>query len=246
MAKDMTEDFSLVFTPGSIISCITCFDHEYEGEVVAFDYDRRLLIIKSQSPDDVNHHNVHVLNLNYVRNNTIEIKKEVKKESMPQNNYNINTQKVRACQVYLSLREFFHHNSLSRHWFIWCTWIAVVYFTINWHLFVLSLLLTQLDQRASEAIRERVGIRNAFKSGVSEHGLKLYLMLSKMLGNQVSWSDRNIQVEPSTTITPPYKPENCTPRANADHNIKTTNYVQMQVTRYWSEQSTASQNQRQT
>ena len=91
----MTEDFALVFTPGSIISCITCFDHKYEGEVVAFDYERRLLIIKSQSSANPNHHNVHVLNLNFVQDKTIEIKKEVKKESVPQNNSHINTHKVR-------------------------------------------------------------------------------------------------------------------------------------------------------
>lgn len=101
MAKDMTEDFALVFTPGSIISCITCFDTKYEGEVVAFDYDRRLLIIKSQSPVNPNHHNVHVLNLNFVRDKTIEIKKEVKKESVPQNNSHINTAKV-SLQVNLT------------------------------------------------------------------------------------------------------------------------------------------------
>lgn len=94
MAKDMTDDFTIGFTPGSLVSCVTCFNENYEGEVVAFDFDRRLLIIKSPSAVNPNHHNVHVLNLNFVQNDTVKIKKEVKKESVPQNNTQINVQKV--------------------------------------------------------------------------------------------------------------------------------------------------------
>lgn len=94
MAKDLTDDFTIGFTPGSLVSCVTIFEENYEGEVVAFDFDRRLLIIKSPSAVNPHHHNVHVLNLNFVANNTVTIKKEAKKESVPQNNTQINVQKV--------------------------------------------------------------------------------------------------------------------------------------------------------
>lgn len=105
-----------------------------------------------------------------------------------------------------------------------------------------------MDQRAHEAINERCAINKAFKLGVGEHGLKLYLMLTKTLGDglSVKWSERNIHVDSSILITPPYKPENCTSTSNAERNTKTTNYVQTLVTRYWNEQSNTSQNQRQT
>ena len=99
----------------------------------------------------------------------------------------------------------------------------------------LPLYLIQLDQRAHEAINERCAVAHAFKSGVGEDGLKLYIMLTKTLGGHVKWSGENIQVDSSILIKPPYKPENCTPAPNADRNNKTANYVQTLVTRYWNE-----------
>ncbi len=39
---DMTE---CMFTVGSIVSCLTCFDARIEGEVIAFDYSKKLLVL---------------------------------------------------------------------------------------------------------------------------------------------------------------------------------------------------------
>jgi hypothetical protein len=43
---DMTE---CMFTVGSIVSCLTCFDTRIEGEVIAFDYSKKLLVLSMSS-----------------------------------------------------------------------------------------------------------------------------------------------------------------------------------------------------
>ena len=41
-----TDDITdCMFTVGSLVSCVTCFDTTVEGEVIAFDYNKRLLIL---------------------------------------------------------------------------------------------------------------------------------------------------------------------------------------------------------
>lgn len=90
-SDDITE---CMFTVGSIVSCLTCFDQKIEGEVIAFDYTKRLLVLKSNSSDgNKNHNDVNWINLEFVKN--VNIEKEVKREDvvntqLPQ----INTQKV--------------------------------------------------------------------------------------------------------------------------------------------------------
>ena len=63
----MDTGFDVLFNPGNVITCTTCFDQKLEGEVVAFDYDRRIMVLKSPSlTNQANHHDVHLLNLKYV------------------------------------------------------------------------------------------------------------------------------------------------------------------------------------
>ncbi|XP_054156757.1 protein LSM12-like [Oppia nitens] len=90
-AEDITD---CMFTVGSIVSCLTCYDQRVDGEVIAFDYTKRLLILKSNSTDgNVNHNDIHCLNLESVKD--VTVKNEVKREDvvntqLPQ----INTSKV--------------------------------------------------------------------------------------------------------------------------------------------------------
>jgi len=88
---DMTE---CMFTVGSIVSCLTCFDARIEGEVIAFDYSKKLLVLKSKSSDEKpNLNDVNWINIEFCKD--IQIKSEAKREDvlntqLPQ----INTQKV--------------------------------------------------------------------------------------------------------------------------------------------------------
>ena len=48
--KMATDDITeCMFTVGSLVSCVTCFDVSVEGEVIAFDYTKRLLILSESS-----------------------------------------------------------------------------------------------------------------------------------------------------------------------------------------------------
>ena len=77
----MSDELEPTFTPGQVVSLTTCFDQELEGEVVAFDYDRRVLVIKTTSAQQANHFDVHLVNLTLV--STINIRKEAKNGSQP-------------------------------------------------------------------------------------------------------------------------------------------------------------------
>lgn len=79
MAEEL--DNFTTFTPGQVVTCTTCFEQDLEGEVVAFDYDRRVLVIKTPSALQPNHHDVHLVNTDCVSG--IEIKKEAKNGSQP-------------------------------------------------------------------------------------------------------------------------------------------------------------------
>lgn len=84
----MDHDLEVMFTPGSVITCVTCFDQRLEGEVVAFDYERRILVIKSPSSVQSNHHDVHLLNLQFVSD--VDIKQDGKKENITITPINVN------------------------------------------------------------------------------------------------------------------------------------------------------------
>lgn len=77
----MSEDAEFMFTAGSIISLITCHEGVYEGEVLAFDYHKKILLIKCPaSSGQPSLNDVHLINLSNVTD--VKIKKEVKKEEL--------------------------------------------------------------------------------------------------------------------------------------------------------------------
>lgn len=57
-AKDSKE-----IPPGTKVVCTTCFDEKIEGEVVAFDYGAKLLVIKSSKNPKKNVTDIRMLNL---------------------------------------------------------------------------------------------------------------------------------------------------------------------------------------
>jgi len=80
-SDDITE---CMFTVGSLVSCVTCFDANIEGEVIAFDYTKRLLVLKSNSTDGkANLNDITCLNLDCVKD--ISVKREVKREDVVNN-----------------------------------------------------------------------------------------------------------------------------------------------------------------
>jgi len=96
----MTDDIGTecVFTTGSCVSCVTCFDETIEGEVIAFDYQKRLLILKCATSNGTGN-DVHWINLDFVKD--VNIKKEVKREDviaaqMPPININKVEQRAKA------------------------------------------------------------------------------------------------------------------------------------------------------
>ncbi|KFM61767.1 Protein LSM12-like protein, partial [Stegodyphus mimosarum] len=74
MADD-GEEFNL-FSVGTIVSCKTCFGEEFEGEVTAFDYQTKVLVLKCPSKSGkANLQDMRMINLDYVED--VVIKKEV-------------------------------------------------------------------------------------------------------------------------------------------------------------------------
>ena len=67
------------FNVGTLVSCKTCLDKEIEGEVLAFDANTRMLILKSDPCNGrTNQNNVHMLNLGYVSD--IQVRRESKEK----------------------------------------------------------------------------------------------------------------------------------------------------------------------
>lgn len=64
------------FSLGSTVWCRTCYHQEIEGEVLAFDPQTKILILKCQSSSAINSFNdVHFINLSMV--SELQVKKEV-------------------------------------------------------------------------------------------------------------------------------------------------------------------------
>jgi hypothetical protein len=54
---------------GSVVALETFWDKKYEGEVMSFDYGNKLLLLKcAASTGTTTRHDVHMINLNFVRN----------------------------------------------------------------------------------------------------------------------------------------------------------------------------------
>lgn len=80
IGEDEMGDVKTIFVAGSVVVCTTALGETIEGEVIAFDYTRRVLVLKrSASSQQANQSDVHLLNLQYVKD--IKIKKEVKRDS---------------------------------------------------------------------------------------------------------------------------------------------------------------------
>lgn len=83
----MADDVEFMFTPGSVVTCVTCLGKQLEGEVIAFDYEKRVLLLKTPSVQGApngaasgpDRYDVQVLNLSFVTD--LKVKKEVKKEA---------------------------------------------------------------------------------------------------------------------------------------------------------------------
>jgi hypothetical protein len=79
MTKMATPDMasSEYFTVGSLVTCVTCLDSEVEGEVLAYDQHAKMLIIKSPSSSNRSTlNNIHMVNLQLVKD--VTVKKEMK------------------------------------------------------------------------------------------------------------------------------------------------------------------------
>jgi len=62
------------FSIGSLISCKTCTNKEVEGEVLAWDPTKKVLIIKSESMTRSNHSDIQIVNLDFV--SEVKVKKD--------------------------------------------------------------------------------------------------------------------------------------------------------------------------
>merc|ERR1711994_842674 len=79
MTKMATPDMasSEYFTVGSLVTGVTCLDSEVEGEVLAYDQHAKMLIIKSPSSSNRSTlNNIHMVNLQLVKD--VTVKKEMK------------------------------------------------------------------------------------------------------------------------------------------------------------------------
>lgn len=56
----------MLFTPGSVISVTTGLKQSLTGEVLSFDYERKVIIIKLINNNKPGHSDVHLINLNTV------------------------------------------------------------------------------------------------------------------------------------------------------------------------------------
>ncbi|ELU10334.1 hypothetical protein CAPTEDRAFT_176694 [Capitella teleta] len=87
------------FNIGMILTCTTCRGQKINGEVVAFDYDARLLILKSPSSSGKPSLNdIQLVNLKCVTDIT-EDKKAPEKEIPPLSNLNLNKLTTRLRQA---------------------------------------------------------------------------------------------------------------------------------------------------
>lgn len=72
-------DEESMFIIGSIVIVETGWGHSFEGEVIAFDYELKILLLKcSVSSGNVKRNDIHLVNLECAKN--VKIKKEAKRK----------------------------------------------------------------------------------------------------------------------------------------------------------------------
>ena len=87
----MVDNCGEYFGIGSIVSCRTCYDQLYEGEVLAFDSACKMLVLKCKSTSDQSKlHDVHMLNVSLVKD--LQIIKE--NLQTPSSLSNLSTQRL--------------------------------------------------------------------------------------------------------------------------------------------------------
>ncbi|XP_005178251.1 LSM12 homolog A isoform X2 [Musca domestica] len=89
------------FSIGSTVNCTTCFNEEFEGEVLAFDHNTKMLILKCRSKNSEQLNDVHVLNLSLCSN--VQVVKECN------GNFVEDPQKLNLEQVKIRLRKTVQH-----------------------------------------------------------------------------------------------------------------------------------------
>ncbi|XP_013111565.1 LSM12 homolog A [Stomoxys calcitrans] len=89
------------FSIGSTVMCTTCFNEEFEGEVLAFDHNTKMLILKCRSKNADNLTDVHVLNLSLCSN--VQVVKECN------GNFVDDPQKLNLEQLKIRLRKTVQH-----------------------------------------------------------------------------------------------------------------------------------------
>lgn len=72
----MSDDVEMLFTPGSVVTCTTGLGSTIQGEVLAFDYERKLIMLKVPSNQRPGHNDVHMLNLDMVKD--VQMVREVR------------------------------------------------------------------------------------------------------------------------------------------------------------------------
>lgn len=83
------------FTIGSIVATKTCYNEEIEGEVLAFDPQTKMLILKCPSSSgNPKRHDVNIVNLSLVSD--VQIKKEVTSTPDPPQSLNLNRLNTRV------------------------------------------------------------------------------------------------------------------------------------------------------
>ncbi|XP_013773001.1 protein LSM12 homolog [Limulus polyphemus] len=94
MKVSMAEDGEY-FSIGSIITCKTCFSQKVEGEVVAFDHQTKMLMLKCPSSTGKgNLSDINIVNLNFVED--VVVKKEANSNPPPLPHLNIEKLNNRA------------------------------------------------------------------------------------------------------------------------------------------------------
>ncbi|XP_067635660.1 LSM12 homolog A [Eurosta solidaginis] len=89
------------FTIGSSVLCTTCFNEEVEGEVLAFDHNTKMLILKCRSKNSEQLNDVYVLNLSLCSN--VQVIKECN------GNFVEDPQKLNLEQIKIRLRKTVQH-----------------------------------------------------------------------------------------------------------------------------------------
>ena len=89
------------FSIGSTVLCTTCFNEEVEGEVLAFDHNTKMLILKCRSKNSEKLSDVYVLNLSLCSN--VQVIKEYN------GNFVDDPQKLNLEQLKIRLRKTVQH-----------------------------------------------------------------------------------------------------------------------------------------